>query len=145
MKQGEAQGIITSFSPLIHPGEMAGDPHEDHHVCSALQVNTAKQESTLSHISSHHPVAAPHWDAGSASHCSAFDSDPGLKLDATLSAPGQESWPHAFLLHIELVSEPSSGGQWWCKSCHPTAEVLDTLVIQVLLNLQWSFILINPF
>ena len=44
-KQGVAQGTMAGVSPLICLGETAGGPHEDHHVCSAPEVNKVKQES----------------------------------------------------------------------------------------------------
>lgn len=100
-----------------------------------LLVSREKQESTLSYTSVHHPTYP----------CSAFDSDPELKLEAPLSLLREESLPCTFLLCIELISGPRGGGQWWRSSCNRTTEVRDILAIQTLLNLQWSFILINPF
>lgn len=48
----EARGTITSFSPLTHPGEMAGDPHADHHACSALSEQRETRINPFSHFCS---------------------------------------------------------------------------------------------
>lgn len=119
----EARGTITSFSPLTHPGRWQVT-HTQITMPAQVLVSREKQESTLSHTSVH--PAYP---------CSEFGGDPGLKLEAPLSLLREKHLPRTFLLRIELISGPSGGGQRWCSSCHPTAEVRDVLVLRALLNL----------